>query len=103
MPLCVFVCEDCENRREHFIYNLDAKPLCPKCQSEKYVRTGLSKFRANSEFRDRQKWLETKVNPHVNEVYEKIGKEALDFDTKTAENMFGEEKVANTFVPHDEA
>jgi predicted patatin/cPLA2 family phospholipase len=103
MPLCTFTCLNCSNKKEHFVYKIDAKVACPKCSSENYKRDSVCKFKAKYEYADPEEWVEKQVNPYVNEVYEKIGREALDFDTKTAENIFGEDKVADTFVPYDEA
>ena len=49
------------------------------------------------EYSNAEEWVEKKVTPHVEEAYEQIGKEALSEDTKTLDNLFGEEKVEKTF------
>ena len=46
--------------------------------------------------------MENKINPAVAETYSKIGKETLDQDTKTLDNLYGKEKVENTFYGADD-
>jgi putative FmdB family regulatory protein len=98
MPLFSFFCEECKHNAEHFQYHQDIEKelICPECSSERYKRQ-VSRFRLNVEYADSEEWVEKKVQPHVDEAYEAIGKEALNEDTRTLDNLFGEEKVENTF------
>lgn len=102
MPLFNFGCKECNHSEEHFIYANSEKELtCPKCHSARYSRQ-VSRFRMNVEYADNQEWLDNKVQPHVDEAYEKIGREAVNEDASTLENLFGQEKVDNTFSKYNE-
>lgn len=102
MPMFNFRCEDCRFGREHFISpggSLDK--VCPKCGSIKYNRQ-FSKFRARIEYSDPAEHLEKVINPGVDEIHQQIGREALDEDAATLENVFGEGKVKHTLAETDD-
>lgn len=104
MPIFDFVCQDCSFADEHFIYSGDDKKSCPKCNSEKYLKQ-CSAFLLTVEYSDPQENYEKNIQPHIDSIYQKIGKESLDGDTKTMSDVFGENKVNQTFSPetqHDE-
>lgn len=102
MPLFYFSCKNCFAREEHFIMNgKDSKIQCPTCGSSEYEKQ-LSKFKLNVEYADSKEWMENKVQPLVDETYERIGKEAASEDTKTLDNLFGESKVDATFAHDDD-
>jgi putative FmdB family regulatory protein len=97
MPLFDFKCEECEHVQEHIVFKSSLKQLkCPSCSSSRYEKK-LSKFRTNIEYRDNDEYMEKKIQPLIDETYEKIGKEATKEDTKTAENIFGKDKVETTY------
>jgi len=103
MPLHNYSCPKCNFSKEHMLYANSSKELkCPKCNSDSYNR-GVSRFRMNVEYADNSEYLENKVQPHVNEIYSKMGREALSEDTKTAEDIFGTERVEKTITKDDEA
>lgn len=102
MPLFDFRCKDCEFKKEHFVAaGSDRALVCPKCKSADYVRQ-LPKFAVNVEYKTLAEVNEHKIDPFVKETYEKIGREATNFDTKTLDNLFGEEKVKKTFHEADD-
>jgi putative FmdB family regulatory protein len=102
MPLFDFKCSECSFKKEHFVANGSKRVIkCPKCGSEKYSRL-LPEFSVNVEYRTMQEINEKKIDPFVKEMHEKIGREATDFDTKTLNNLFGEDKVKSTFYEQDD-
>ena len=97
MALFSFECRKCGHAQEHMVFQSTENQLkCPACSSSRYVKK-LSRFRMDMEYRDQDEYMEKKIEPHVQETYEKIGREALNEDTKTAENIFGKDKVEKTF------
>ena len=101
MPLFAYKCEDCSFKKEHFVYpdKTFTKP-CPQCGSDKYVRR-FGSFKLSIESSDPAAY-EKKISKGVNEIYADIGKEGLNQDTKTMENMFGAEKVKATYHEADD-
>jgi putative FmdB family regulatory protein len=102
MPLYDYACEDCGFVKEHF--DAPRKTVtrrCPKCDSENYGKQ-LSSFALNVEYSNVHEINEHKIDPAVKETYAKIGKEALDHDSKTLDNIFGKEKVENTYHTSDD-
>lgn len=103
MPMFNFRCEDCKFGKEHFVYSgksLDDR-ICPKCGSNKYKRL-FSLFRARIEYNDPAEHMEKVINPGVDEIHQQIGREALDEDAATLENVFGDSKVKNTLAETDD-
>ena len=100
MPLFTYQCADCSARKEHFV-NATKELKCPKCESDRYTRL-MSKVKIDREYVDREEFLENKVSPHVAEVYEKIGREAMSEDTKTLEDLFGSEEINRSISKYDE-
>ena len=101
MPLFTFLCQECLHKQEHFVFKSSATKTCPKCNSSKYSKES-AKIKMIVEYTENDMYMEKQVDPYVNDVYERMGKEALNFDTKTAENMFGREKVEKTFHKEDD-
>lgn len=99
MPLHDFKCQDCGFKKEHFTTG-DSKLSCPKCESKNYAKL-VSSFTMNVEYGNVRDIAENKIDPHVKSVHEKIGREALDQDTKTLDNLYGSEKVKDTFHGSD--
>lgn len=102
MPLYDYVCNDCGFSKEHF--DAPAKDIvrtCPKCESTDYNKK-LSMFALNVEYSNVHDINENKIDPAVKQTYEKIGREALDHDSKTLDNLFGKEKVENTYYTSDD-
>lgn len=96
MPLFDYVCTDCEYQREHFVLpNSHLEKKCPNCASDRYIRQ-LSAFRVDVEYSNPQEHYNKKIVPGINETYQQIGKEALNNDTKTLDNVFGTNKVKDT-------
>jgi hypothetical protein len=46
-------------------------------------------------------YVEKKLNPELKEMYAQIGKEALNEDAKTLDNIFGEQRVSDTYGESD--
>lgn len=102
MALFTYLCQDCKNRQEHFVLPNSKKELkCPKCESEAYIKEP-SRFGLQVEYADNDDYMEKKIQPMVDETYAKIGKEASNEDTKTLDNLFGEEKVSKSLYGHSE-
>lgn len=101
MPLFDFKCEDCAFKKEHFVADKSVTKKCPKCGSTNYNKS-LGSFKLNVEYSNVQEIVENKINPSVAETFQKIGSEALDQDTKTLDNIYGKEKVENTFYTKDD-
>jgi len=101
MPLFDFKCSDCNFSKEHFLKTAnDIKKTCPKCGSENYSKR-IGTFRMEVEYKDNYEHKKYKQDREMQEVYARIGKESLDEDTKTLDNLFGEEKVKQTFYGTD--
>lgn len=102
MPMFDYVCGKCKHRQSHFVQTGDqfSKP-CPTCGSADYSKT-FSPFKSDVEYSNTHEYNERVMTPAVNEVYQTIGREALDEDTKTLENVFGSEAVSNTLAPTDD-
>lgn len=101
MPLFDFKCADCSFRKEHFVAKPNAALVCPQCNSSKYSKQ-LPHFSVNVEYSNVAETVEKKINPFVRETQEKIGREALDFNTKTLDNIYGDDKVKKTFYEKDD-
>lgn len=102
MPLYDYVCDDCGFTKEHFdAPRKTVERRCPKCNSEAYYKK-LSVFTLNVEYSNTHDINENKINPAVKDTYAKIGREALDHDSKTLDNIFGKEKVENTYHTSDD-
>lgn len=91
MPLYDYKCLACDHRQEHFVYpNANSSKRCPICQSNDYIRK-VSLFKNIAEPDN------DTIDKQVGEIYSQIGKESLEGDTKTLDNVFGEDKVNRTF------
>lgn len=102
MPLYDFKCADCSFKKEHFVSaNTTKAKVCPKCGSAHYERL-LPLFSVNVEYSNIRDTIENKIDPFVKETHEKIGREATNMDTKTLDNLFGEDKVKSTFYGNDD-
>lgn len=96
MPLYIFECVDCKSKLEIFL-NPGAPPSpCIKCESTNLVRK-YGRFRVNVEYANTNEYLEKKLKPEMDELYGKIGREALNEDSNTLENLFGEDAVKSTY------
>ncbi len=100
MPLFDFQCRSCKHRQEHFVYPDSAALACPKCSSADY-RKRFSSFRMNVEYANTSEYLEKKFNPEMQDLYRQIGKETINEDSKTLDNLFGEDKVRATYGDED--
>ncbi len=102
MPLFRYKCDACSFKKEHFVYLLDEnKMACPACGSAQYVKQ-MNRVKMKVEYADADEHMEKSIQPYINEAYEKMGREAINQDTKTAENLFGSDKVEKTFVKEDD-
>ena len=101
MGLFNFRCKDCSHYQEHFVNNPDKKKSCPQCSSSEYTKQ-VGMFRTSMVYADNDDFMEKEVQPLVDEVFEKIGKEAASEGTKTAENIFGADKVEKSIYGYDE-
>ena len=102
MPMFNYRCTDCFHKQEHFTQaGTSSDKACPKCGSTKYAKL-FSKFKANIEYANHHEHNERVIDPGVAEIYNQIGKEALDEDANTLENVFGTEKVKHTLAETDD-
>lgn len=102
MPLFEFKCDDCKIKREHFIYaGAPIEKICPRCSSKNYRRQ-FSTFRSAIEYSDSNEHMERVITPGVNEIYSKIGREALDHDAGTLESVFGSDNIKQTLAETDD-
>jgi putative FmdB family regulatory protein len=102
MPMFDYKCSDCKYAQEHFVRPSSGfEKTCPKCSSANYLRQ-FSAFKTNIEYSDNHEFTEKVINPSIDETYRQIGKEALDQDTDTLDNIFGTEKVKHTFSESDD-
>jgi putative FmdB family regulatory protein len=101
MPLFDFKCRDCGSKNEHFVFTGGQNPACPNCGSKEYVRA-FGKFRVNVEYANTTEYLEKKLNPEIKDLYAQIGREALNEDSKTLDNIFGETRVRDTYGESDD-
>lgn len=102
MPLYEFVCDECGHKQEHFFTSESSRTLlCPECDSSEYNKV-LSKFTMNVEYKNVKEIMEYKIDPSVKETHAKIGREVLDQDTKTLDNIYGKEKIEQTFYGSDD-
>ena len=101
MPLFDFKCRNCKFRKEHFVFKSSDKLQCPKCSSTEYIRQ-FSSFRLNVEYSNNLEHIEKKLKPELDDLYRQIGREALQEDSKTLDNLFGETQVRETYGPEDD-
>ena len=102
MPMFDFKCEDCGFKREHFVYAgpaIDKK--CHKCGSARYTRQ-LGRFKVSVEYSNSREHMENVIQPGVNELYAQIGRETLDEDAGTLENLFGTEVIKESIIEKDD-
>lgn len=100
MPIFDFKCKDCSFSKEHFVVSKSSKKTCPKCSSENYS-ADLPYFRINIPPVGKYE-MDAKVNKDVKEIYQQIGKESAQQDSKTLENMFGTDVVKKTYYESDD-
>lgn len=101
MPVYIFECPDCGFSKKHFLRSSSDEKTCPECGSEDYSRkVSMPKTKIN--YRDPKEMLEKVIEPSINETYEQIGKELINQDTETLENIFGEDTVSDTFHKTDD-
>lgn len=101
MPLFIFRCNACKKVEERFIRPGDMPKQCPKCSSDDYVRQ-VSRTLLNIEYADKAEYMEKKIQPLIDETYQKIGKEAMFEETSTLEDIYGRDKVERTFYRKDD-
>jgi len=102
MPLYDFKCKNCKYNQEHYLSpDSKKKVICPKCKSEDYLRQ-VNSFVMNVEYSNVKEIIENKIDPSVKDVQAQIGKEFLDQDTGTLENIHGKDKIENTFYGTDD-
>jgi len=102
MPMFDYACHDCKFTKEHFdAPRKEIVRTCPECKSEKYSK-GLGSFSLNIEYATPKEIMENKINPSIQETYKTIGKEFLDQDTKTLDNIYGKDKIEKTFYSGDD-
>jgi putative FmdB family regulatory protein len=92
MPLFDYKCSDCAHQQEHFVFAHDDDLVCSKCTSVSYYKQ-LSFSKVDVEYSNPKERYDKKIKPGVKDTYAKIGREALNDDTRTAENIFGKSKV----------
>lgn len=96
MPAYDYKCLDCEHAQEHFILpGGDMEKSCPVCDSQAYQRQ-VAVCKTDVRYSNPKESYNKKIAPHVKETYRQIGREALNDDTKTLDNLFGDQKVKNT-------
>lgn len=102
MPLFDFLCEECQFQKEHFLATGSIRKIkCPQCNSDNYIKL-LPLFSVNVEYGSVKETVARKIDPFVKEMHEKIGREAVNSDTKTLDNLFGAERVKATFYEKDD-
>jgi putative FmdB family regulatory protein len=101
VPLFDFLCKDCKFAKEHFVYAGGIKPKCPECGSDSYYKL-FSKFRVDVKYANTTEYMQRKMMPEIQELYAQIGKEAINEDSKTLDNIFGEQKVSETYGEPDD-
>jgi hypothetical protein len=60
------------------------------------------KFRVDVQYANTNEYVEKKLNPEVRDLYNQIGQEALNEDSQTLDNLFGTDKVADTYADTDD-
>jgi len=102
MPMFDYKCPDCQYKQQHFLaIGAGFEKVCPKCGSEKYARK-FGMFKSSVEYSNQEEHMAKVIEPAVAEIYSQIGKEALDDDAGTLENIFGDGKVKDTFAEKDD-
>lgn len=102
MPMYEFACSDCKFAAEHFVYpGGRLEKSCPKCDSKRYSRRH-SRFKSTIEYANPDEHFERVIDPAVNEIYSQIGRETLNEDANTLENLFGTDNVKSTIVEKDD-
>lgn len=102
MPMFDYVCGDCKFKKTHFdAPRKEVDRTCPKCDSENYAKK-IGGFALNVEYSTVEEINENKIDPAVAETYQQIGREALDHDSKTLDNIYGKDKVEKTFYTSDD-
>lgn len=102
MPMFDYQCKACSHKKEHFDSpGKDYDRDCPECGSDEYYKC-MGSFFLNVEYSTTEELMEKKIDPSIQEVYKKIGQETLDQDTKTLDNIYGGEKVADTYYGGDD-
>jgi putative FmdB family regulatory protein len=96
MPSYDFVCKDCSFKKEHYVATADAKKNCPKCGSAAYNKK-LPKVKVDVAFSSSEDFEERGIQPFREETLKKIGRETLNGDTKTLEDLYGTDRVKDTF------
>lgn len=98
MPLFIFKCEKCGSSKQHFFSTESTRVVsCAKCgETEKYKKQ-MGRVAMKVKHSTLADKLEAEIDPWVEETYKKIGTEMVAGDVKTLQNVFGEEKLAETY------
>lgn len=102
MPMFDFKCGKCGTKEERFIYPGSAlEKKCSICGSSDYKRL-FSGFKSMVEYTDSDEHMRKVIDPGISEIYEQIGREAMDHDANTLENVFGTEQIRSTLAESDD-
>ena len=102
MPQFLYACSACKFSKKHY-FNPDSKRTlsCPKCgESQGYLRK-IASFNMHVNYNSLEEIMENEVDPAVMRTYEKIGKEMVNGDVQTLQNLVGDQKMKETFYEDD--
>lgn len=102
MPMFLYRCGKCGARKKHFIADGSARKVaCVKCgESVDYSRM-LGNFQTIVNYKTVEEIIENEIDPSVERVWAKMGKEIVNGDVQTMENVFGENKMKETYYEND--
>ena len=100
MPLFDYKCASCGFKKEHFVLSAKVTKTCPKCSGPYNLQ--MPNFKSKVAASNLEEIESKEIEPFVKEMHEKIGREAMDFDTKTLDDIYGAEKVSKTFYEKDD-
>lgn len=98
----LFHCKKCNVRKKHYLPDGSTRqPKCAKCGSAEDYTPAIGTFTMQVNYKTMEEIQEYEIDPFVNDALAKIGKEMVDGDVKTLENLVGESALKQTFHEND--
>lgn len=101
MPLFLYRCGSCGAQKKHFVSTESTKKVTCVCgEKERYVKA-IGNFQSQVNYKTLEEIMENEIDPFVDQTWQKMGRDLVNGDVKVMENIFGEDKMKETFYDQD--
>lgn len=100
--LKLFKCGACGKEKKHYFGSVDqVRVLKCSCGSENYNEK-LGMFSSKVNYKTQEEIMENEIDPSIDNMFLKMGKEMVNGDVATMENVYGEAAMKETFYEEDQ-